>query len=75
MSHGPWKYERPEKPGMYYVNIGDVVTLNSLSVQKFDWKLDETGEPYLVDEVGYPVDGYQNNCKYSEIYIDALNKE
>ena len=30
-----WSYEKPIKPGLYYVNRGDVVTRNSLEISLF----------------------------------------
>ncbi len=75
MSHGKWTAEKPTEEGMYYVNLGDVVTLNNLSVEKFTFRLNVIDEPYLVDESNYPLAGYNINCKYARIYPERMNEE
>ena len=64
-----WTYKKPTEPGLYYVNLGDVVTEESLSVIHF-----VIIDGALVDDCGFPVRQYNTHYKFMFIDHEALNK-
>jgi hypothetical protein len=70
MNNSKWSYKTPVEDGYYYVNMGDVVTVSSLSFEHFVSGKDGI----LYDRSLFPVDEYNTNCKFLKVDIDALNE-
>jgi hypothetical protein len=64
-----WKAEKPTNAGVYFMNLGDVVTENSLKLIV----LKENSEGEIVDEYGDKIICYPDSCKYSSVDIDLMN--
>lgn len=66
-----WDYKKPTKPGLYYVNNGDVVTKESLEVVEFSFRKDED---YLSDGDQCDIGNYHDCYKFMPIDYERLNR-
>ena len=71
MSNELWTCGGPTEQGMYYVNVGDVVTKDTCSVINLSFKY---GTTTLIDDRGDAVDSYGSHCKFLPVDFEKLNK-
>ena len=64
-----WSYKKPTKPGLYYVNSGDVVTKETLHIVP----MKIIGKD-LCDSMLHLIDTYKSFYKFMPVDYEALNK-
>jgi hypothetical protein len=64
-----WTYDKPDWPGMYYINRGDVVTEDTLENIRVFKK-----DGVLCDGDGMLISDYRSDIKFMRIDFDWFNK-